>query len=274
LPRASIDGPGARGARLSRTTLGLVGSAPQAHELHAKQPPARLREVSPPVAFRADLAHGHLVGVAIPDAPSPELEAALHPEERAFAVTLAPARRLSFSAGRVALRVALADLGLPAGPALIGARGGPQVPAGARASLSHKTTLAIALAAPADPVDGWGLGVDLEEDRPHRVDIARRVLTPDERAEVATLPAPERAREVLVRFAFKEAFYKAADALLQRFVGFHEVALQPRDSQGNTRFSGSLIASERLLAEGVLTPLPPGHIVVTVRVRRLGETAK
>jgi 4'-phosphopantetheinyl transferase EntD len=226
------------------------------------------------VAFRADVAHGHLIGVAIPDEPTPELEAALHPDERAFAATLAPARRLTFSAGRAALRVALTDLGLPAGPILSGARGAPLVPAGARASISHKSTLAVALVAPADPVHGWELGVDLEEDRPRRVDIARRVLTPDERASLSTLPAADHAREVLIHFALKEAFYKAADPLLQRWIGFDEVSLQPRDSQGTTRFSGSLVTSERLLAEGVLTTPRFGHIVTTARVRRLEETAK
>ena len=74
--------------------------------------------MNPAVAFRADLPHGHLVGVAIPDALTPELWAGLHPDERAFATTLAPARQLAFTAGRVALRAALGDLGLPTGPVL------------------------------------------------------------------------------------------------------------------------------------------------------------
>jgi 4'-phosphopantetheinyl transferase EntD len=230
--------------------------------------------VIPAVAFRADVAHGHLVGVAIPGVLTPELEAALHPAERAFAATLAPARRLTFTAGRVALRVALGDLGLPTDPVLIGESGAPLVPAGARASISHKPTLAVALAAPADPTKGWCLGVDLEEDRPRRIDISRRVLTAEERTALTGLPPAERGREVLIRFALKEAFYKAAHALLHRNIGFQEVALQPRDSQGSTRFFGSLITSERLLGEGVLISPGFGHVMVTARVRRLEETVK
>jgi phosphopantetheine--protein transferase-like protein len=230
--------------------------------------------VSATVAFRADVAHGHLVGVAIPGAITPELEAALHPDERALAATLSPVRRLTFTAGRVALRVALGDLGLPTGPVLVGEAGAPLVPAGARASISHKTTLAVALAAPDDPVQGWRLGVDVEEDRPRRFDIARRVLTPEERAAVAGMPAAEREREVLVRFALKEAFYKAANALLHRSIGFQEVAVQPRDPQGGTRFYGTVITSERLLGEGFLISPGFGHILVSARVRRREETVK
>src|SRR6185369_9422642 len=145
---------------------------------------------------------------------------------------------------RAALRIALADLGLPAGPVLVGERGGPRLPVGALGSVSHKRQLAVALAAVPDPDGRIGIGVDLEEDRPGRVDIARRVLTPAERAAADTLPEPDRTRHVLVNFAFKEAFYKAVDPWLKRSLSFQDVALDPPDRQGITRFSGELMAAE------------------------------
>src|SRR6185295_1461516 len=95
--------------------------------------------------------HGRLVGVEMDEALAPALLATLHPDERALAAAFAPGRQLAFAAGRAALRIALADLGLPAGPVLVGERGGPRLPAGALGSVSHKRQLAVALAAVPDP---------------------------------------------------------------------------------------------------------------------------
>src|SRR5205814_5907087 len=102
-----------------------------------------------------------------------------------------------------------------------------------------------------------------EEDRPGRVDISRRVLTPEELAAVAALPEPARAREVLIHFALKEAFYKATSGLAGRPLWFQDVAVESRG-----RFVGPLLASEGWQAEGAVDFTLPGHLLATVRVGR------
>jgi 4'-phosphopantetheinyl transferase EntD len=168
-----------------------------------------------------DLPHGRCVGVAI---PADVDEAVLRAEERAFAAQLSEARRPTWTAGRVALRTALEDLVIDAGPLLATDRGAPRLPATAAGSISHKEALAVGLAAR----DSARLGIDLELVAPLRVDIARRVLAPEEQTAVAGLGPEARAREVLLRLSCKEAIYKALDPFVRRYVGFHEVTVEPQ----------------------------------------------
>jgi 4'-phosphopantetheinyl transferase EntD len=86
-------------------------------------------------------------------------------------------------------------------------------------SLTHKRDLAIALVGHAS---AGALGVDLEGDGRARTSIASRVLCAEELALVSALPEERRWLEVMVRFATKEAIYKAVHATLRRFVGFDE----------------------------------------------------
>jgi 4'-phosphopantetheinyl transferase EntD len=177
--------------------------------------------------FVLDLPLGICVGVSLP-AGEFALPAALHPDEEAFAGTLPEARRAGWVGGRVALRAALdrAQIEAP-DPILATPRGAPLLPPGAIGSVSHKRVIAVALAARAT-TPAATLGIDVEEIRPLRADIAARVLTPEERA---ALPAdgPARDAAVLLRFSAKEAIYKALDPWVRRFVGFEEatVALAP-----------------------------------------------
>ncbi len=178
------------------------------------------------LAFDLALAHGRCVGVAIPDgAELDAMAAALRPEERALGEGWALPRRRTWVGGRTALRAALERAGLGAPAVLQDDRGAPEVPAGMSASVSHKDHLAVALVA-AEPAAR--IGVDVEIPKATRVDIARRVLTATELAEVDALPSAERAEQVLLRFSVKEAIYKAIDPFVRRYVGFQEVAVQPR----------------------------------------------
>jgi enterobactin synthetase component D len=179
------------------------------------------------VAFRLDLPHGRCVGVLIPATLPARALASLPAEERALAEQLGEARRSTFVAGRVALRAALVEAGLPAGPLLATDRGAPLVPPGTRGSISHKRTLAVGLAARADPERH--IGVDLEENAPLRVDVSRRVLTGAESARLAALPPEGRARALLLHLSAKEALYKALDPFVRRYVSFQEAALTLRD---------------------------------------------
>ena len=174
--------------------------------------------------FVLELPFGTCVGVSLPADGAFELPAGLHPVETAFARALPEARRASWVGGRVALRAALAAIGVEASePMLSTPRGAPILPAGAVGSVSHKWTIAIALCArESDP--RATIGVDVEDLRPLRTDIASRVLTSEE---LALLPPEGLARDaaVLLAFSAKEAIYKALDPWVHRFVGFQEASL-------------------------------------------------
>jgi 4'-phosphopantetheinyl transferase EntD len=166
--------------------------------------------------------------------------ARLHPDERAAGAALPIARRGEWAAGRLALRAALARAGADADadlPIGIDDRGAPRVPDGFTGSISHKRGLAIAVAA---PLAGEArVGIDLELDAPSRVAIDTRVLTPAERAAIAALDEDARGRAVMLRFAIKEAVYKAVDPFVRRYVGFQEVELE-LDEVGGARVTSAL----------------------------------
>ena len=160
---------------------------------------------------RLALAHGACVIVELGD-----LDAALgrlDPVEQRRAHELSAIRRRDFVAGRSALHLALAS----AAPILSDDRGAPILPAGWVGSLSHKGPRAAALVAPAG--DGH-VGIDLELAAPPGHDIAPRILTARELAAL-----PDRGRAVTLRFAIKEAIYKALDPYLRRYISFLEAEL-------------------------------------------------
>jgi 4'-phosphopantetheinyl transferase EntD len=167
-----------------------------------------------PGLWRADrlaLAHGACVIVELDDEAG--ALARLAPAEQDRAAQLGPVRRGEFIAGRTALHLALGS----DAPILADDRGAPSLPAGWVGSVSHKRALAAALVAPA----GSGrVGVDLERAVPPRGDIAGRVLTAREQAALT-----DGGRGVTLRFAIKEAIYKAIDPYVRRYVGFTEVEL-------------------------------------------------
>jgi 4'-phosphopantetheinyl transferase EntD len=160
--------------------------------------------------------HGHCVLVTLDDDEALAAAlAALPGAEQAHARTLGELRRRDLIAGRTALHVALDDF---AHAILPDDRGAPILPPGWVGSVSHKGAVAAAIVAPSGT--GW-VGVDLERAVEPRADIARRILTPREQALL-----PDRGRAVTLRFAIKEAIYKAIDPTLRRYVGFTEVELE------------------------------------------------
>jgi len=151
--------------------------------------------------------------------------ARLHPDEQALAATLATVRRRDWVAGRLALRAALdRTVASSAAPILADDRGAPILPTGAVGSVSHKRGLAVALAT--SGVD-HRVGVDVELAAGSRLDLGPRVLTDPERAALAHLDPAARARAVILRFALKEAIYKAIDPFVRRYVGFRELTVWP-----------------------------------------------
>jgi 4'-phosphopantetheinyl transferase EntD len=221
--------------------------------------------------LRLDLPEGVCVGVPIPADPPPGWDSELLPAERAFAAALAPARRLTWVAGRIALRAALAGVGLDVGPILPDDHGAPALPPEARGSVSHKRRLAVAIAARTDDVAGACLGIDLEEEVPPRFDLARRVLTPEERRRLPE-EDPARWRALLVHFSLKEALYKAVHPFVRRHVSFQEVSIGDPRADGETLVTLALRGGEgpfeargRVLRAGDHIQ----HILTTARVGRI-----
>lgn len=173
------------------------------------------------------LPHGIIAGVALPgdgaSVPEVVLEL-LHPSEREVAAGLKGYRQCSFVGGRLAARAALQGLGRSPSPILPDARGAPVPPEGLSVSISHKQHLAVAIVARASL---GSLGIDLEHLKPERPGVAGRVLRPEELAAVEALPPERQWTGTIVRFAIKEAIYKALAPRHKRYIGFEEASVAP-----------------------------------------------
>ena len=227
--------------------------------------------VSLDVAFDLVLDHGRCVIVRIPEdaaAVDALAEAALAPEERAACAAFTLVRRRTWVAGRAALREALARTGLEAPPILADARGAPVLPIHAVGSISHKERFAAGLARRAADGSSARIGIDLEDDVARVTDIAPKVLTDDELAQIAGLSERERARAVLLRFSAKEAIYKGLDPFVRRYVGFKEISVAPGDD-GRTAVAAHLPPHEGPFAIEARWRLFDGIILTTARVEAL-----
>jgi len=173
--------------------------------------------------------------------------------------------RLSFFMGRIAMRSALAIVGnnnngidvdnreyedvekssikLPYvakmdQSILKDEHGRPQVPIGYLGSISHKKNYGVALVTEIKTgieEDGTvappkvGIGVDIERPFSRGKSIARKILTPNEIADLGGLSEVTSDEEVLLRFSLKESVYKAMHPLICQFVGFQEAEIKPHD---------------------------------------------
>lgn len=172
------------------------------------------------------LGAGWVARVAIPDraaAPASWADwSALTPREQAHARAARPRRGAEFTAGRVALRRALAAAGGPTDhPCLPGEQGRPVLPGDFTGSITHKIGFAYAVAGLAS--DGT-LGIDCEDAAGRdRSSIASRVLRP---SELARWEAAGRSWPALLEvFSLKEAIYKAIHPWVPRWIDFDEAEL-------------------------------------------------
>jgi len=179
------------------------------------------------MAFVVPLPHGVVAGVHLPDAPEPVpeliLTRLLEPERR-YAEALRGYRQVQFAGGRLAVALALAELGSRRVPITSDEHGAPLFPHGVRGSISHKNDLAVALAARGELM----LGLDLEDTDRERPGVAERVLTPGELDANLALPPERRWVDAVLRFSVKEAVYKAIHPALHRYIGFGEVEVWPQ----------------------------------------------
>jgi 4'-phosphopantetheinyl transferase EntD len=169
---------------------------------------------------------GVVAGVRLPPekAPVPEsVVARLLDDEQRVARGLDGFRAQEWVGARLAWHEAAKAFGLGPNALLSGDERQPLAPTGVSVSLTHKRDLAIALVG--HSVDG-ALGVDLEGEGRARTRIAERVLRPEELAVVQGQPEARQWLEVMVRFAVKEAIYKAVHPTLRRYVGFEEARVE------------------------------------------------
>lgn len=160
-------------------------------------------------------------GLSLQHRPPLPLERAL-PEERELVGRAVPGVQELFSAGRVAARAALVQVGYEGGePILRGPRREPLWPRGFSASIAHTEGLALAIAGPKP--GGPELGIDVEKiDRSLNPEISKKCCTEKERAWT------DANTENLLRcLSAKEAIYKAFHQLDGRSLGFQEAELEP-----------------------------------------------
>lgn len=210
---------------------------------------------------------GVLVAVPLPTGLEPVPEVVLtrlHPRERALAAAERGRRQIEVAGGRLAWRAAAQEFGIdPDTHALLSTSARvPLSPEGWSVSLTHKEDLAVALMAPS--ADGL-VGVDLEGGSRDRSAIASRVCRPEELDVVQALPEAERWPDVMVRFAVKEAIYKALAPRLGRFFGFQAARVEPGPPTEVTMFLEP--GDPTFSIETDLLWLEDGRVVAMVRGR-------
>lgn len=218
------------------------------------------------IAFHHAGPHGVLTAVHLPDSPEPVPEATLeqlHAVEAEHARSLRGYRQVQFVGGRLALASARKQLGAPPDAVLPNTRGAPQLPAGFVGSVSHKRTIAVAMAA---RDLGAKIGVDVEDYGPPRPGIADRVLRPSELAELHGLPPERFWISLLLRFSIKEAVYKALDPYVQRYVGFLEAEVHP-DTSGLAEVQMHLRPGEGPFRIEARYDWVRGHLITSARIR-------
>jgi 4'-phosphopantetheinyl transferase EntD len=115
---------------------------------------------------------------------------------------------------------ALGELGGPDSP--IGRRDdrSPDWPEGFGGSITHAGGWCLVVVARVP--EGWGVGIDVEEDRPLPAEVAARVLLPVERTRLA---AGVMARGETLAFSAKESVFKAINPLTGRWLEHHDVGV-------------------------------------------------
>jgi 4'-phosphopantetheinyl transferase EntD len=146
--------------------------------------------------------------------------AAPRPEELALLSSrAAPGRREDHALGRIAARRALSSLMPEPPPILASSAGAPLWPVGFVGAITHCGGHALAIAA--QEQQACALGLDLEEVRPLKGDIAELVADDDERAWIGADQ-----RRLMALFSAKESVYKAFHRFHGRYFGFDAVRLR------------------------------------------------
>lgn len=218
------------------------------------------------IAFTTALPHGVVVGVHLPDSKEPvpdDVISRLYKGEVEVAKGFSGYKQVSWVGGRIAASMATKGFGFPRRPVLSGPSGEPIYDGGLCVTISHKRTMAVAMVARSSH---GSIGIDLEIPQKPRLGIAERVLTPTELADVRALPRERQWTATIMRFALKEALYKALFPRVRRFVDFNEAEITP-DVNGPAEYILTLRNEEGpFIAEGRIHWLGE-HLLATAHVR-------
>jgi 4'-phosphopantetheinyl transferase EntD len=146
------------------------------------------------------------------------VDAQLFPDERAHVANAVPQRRAEFGTARVCARKALARLGVGALSLVPRADRAPHWPDGIVGTITHTHGYCGVAVARSEHIQS--IGVDAEQDKELASDVIAMICTPNERARLRN------ARDAIVYFAAKEAFYKCVYPLLRTFLDFQDVELE------------------------------------------------
>lgn len=152
------------------------------------------------------------------DAEPALVDEQLFPDERAHLAHSVPKRRAEFGTARVCARKALARLGIAPISLVPHADRAPRWPDGIVGSISHTKNYCAVAVARGEHMQS--IGLDVEQDKELSPDIIAMICTPAERTR---LP---HARDAVIYFAAKEAFYKCIYPLLRTFLDFQDVELE------------------------------------------------
>ena len=143
--------------------------------------------------------------------------------ERQAAASMRPARRQEFTAGRMAARRAMAELGLPVSAIPMGPDRAPVWPDNLRGSLTHCASACLAVLTRADIM----LGIDVEPDEPLPDDVAQLVCSEAEQRWIQSRPEETRGTLSRLIFSAKEAAFKAQYPLSKRVFDFTTLRITP-----------------------------------------------
>lgn len=217
-------------------------------------------------AFTRGLPHGVIAAVHLPETSddiAPAILQRLHADERMHADGLTGKRRVEWIGGRLAARAAAKTIGTDLGPLLSDSFGAPTAPPALTISIAHKEGLAIALVARRKH---GVVGVDLEFLGRDRREIAPKILVEAEQHEIAALDEHRQWTAILIRFAIKEAIYKALAPRLQRYIGFDEACISDVANGGATIHLQLKPGDSPTHIEARYNWMPEG-LVTTVRAR-------
>ncbi|MGB5565245.1 MAG: 4'-phosphopantetheinyl transferase superfamily protein [Acidimicrobiia bacterium] len=144
-------------------------------------------------------------------------------------------RRESFRLGRAAAHAALRAVGRDGEAVLTGDQRQPIWPSGVVGSISHTSTLGVAVVAHDKLSDG--VGVDIERLR-FAPELWDQVPVREEQDWLRAMPPPQQDRALLALFSAKESVFKAFFPRVGRFFGFESAILQPTPKG----FTGHLVA--------------------------------
>jgi enterobactin synthetase component D / holo-[acyl-carrier protein] synthase len=170
-------------------------------------------------------------------------------------------RRNEFSTGRHLCRQLMSHMGLESDQSIpVGSNRAPVWPPSIVGSITHTTTLCLAMLAPSDRY--LGIGVDLEETNRVSDGIWTRVATDSEQRLAGTAPIT-RAELTAALFSTKEAVFKAIHPLSEDFLEFRDVTIAFNWSTGSfdARCAGRL-TSDRYArrGEGAFSMIS-GHVI-------------